>query len=171
MRMMLGLFQTADGGAHWPTLITFAGWLVAGVLMFSSFAISRNDRLKNGPWVFDAKQEAAFEAALSEETKGKIAVEYTKADEKRAYDFAMKLADLLETAGYDVGEYVPAFIQASGPPITGVQIRVKKDMPSDVVGAGIQRAFKTAGIEAAGFVRRDNNYEDDRAVILIGLKP
>ena len=168
---VLGLFQTAEGAPHWPTVLTFTGWVVAGALMFGSFAISRNDRLKSGPWIFDAAQQAAFKKALENNPKGKVAIEYSKADEKRGYEFATKMKALLEGAGFDVWGYTPAFIQSSGPPITGIQIMIKKDTASDTTGGILQRAFKTAGIDAPGYFRNDNNYEDDRALIQIGIKP
>jgi hypothetical protein len=66
---------------------------------------------------------------------------------------------------------MPAFIQSSGDPITGIQIAIKKDQPSDAVGGFIQRAFKAIGIEAAAVVSANNNYEDDRAVLFVGIKP
>jgi hypothetical protein len=42
---MLGIFQTAEGAPHWPTTLTFGGWVVGAALMFASFTISRNDRM------------------------------------------------------------------------------------------------------------------------------
>jgi hypothetical protein len=51
--------------------------------------------------VFDAAQETAFKKALNN-PKGKVAIEYSKADEKRGYEFAMKMKVLLEAAGFDV---------------------------------------------------------------------
>jgi hypothetical protein len=102
--------------------------------------------------------------------KCKIAIEYTKADEKRARNFALKLKEIFESAGYDVWGYVPAFVQSSGEPITGIQIAIKKGTPSEVVGGYIQRAFQKIDIAAAGVVSTNNNYEDD-TVIFVGIKP
>jgi len=43
---------------------------------------------------FDAAQEAAFKKALENNPKGKVAIAYSKADEKRGYESATKLTAL-----------------------------------------------------------------------------
>ena len=168
---MLSLFQTADGGWHWASILTVIGWLIGGAIIFATLVVNRNDRVKQGPWEFSAQQAANFATSLKDAIKGKVAIEYTKADEKRSRDFALKLKAIFESSGYDVWGYMPAFIQSSGDPITGIQIRIKKGQQSDVVGGVIQRAFQKIGFNAEGVVGTDNNYEDDRAVILVGIKP
>jgi hypothetical protein len=168
---LLSLFQTADGGWHWVSILAVAGWLATGAIIFATLVVNRNDRVKQGSWEFSKEQVANFAASLKDAVKGKIAIEYTKADEKRARDFALKLKAIFESSGYDVWGYMPAFIQSSGDPVTGIQIGIKKGQPSDIVGGFIQRAFQKIGFDAQGVVRTDNNYEDDRAVILVGIKP
>jgi hypothetical protein len=151
--------------------LTVISWLVGGAFIFASLVINRNDRLKQGGWEFSKEQEATFSASLKDAVKGKIAIEYTRADEKRARDFALKLKGIFESSGYDVWGYIPAFTEASGEPVTGIQIQIKKNQPSDTVGGFIQRAFQQISIEAQGVVSTNNNYEDDTAVILVGIKP
>jgi hypothetical protein len=171
MRQVLSIFQTAEGGPHWISILTVAGWLVTGFFIFTSLVLNRNDRIKQGPWQFSGSQQTKFVELLSGAVKGKIALEYSKADEKRAHDFAVKLKAIFEAAGYDVWGYMPAFIQSSGEPITGVQIQVVKGQPSDEVGSYIQKAFQNIGFEAPGVTRNNNNYPDDTALILVGIKP
>jgi hypothetical protein len=171
MRNLFALFQTADGGWHWVSILTVVSWIVGGVFIFASLVINRNERLKQGGWEFSKEQEKTLSASLKDAVKGKIAIEYTRADEKRAHDFALKLKAIFESSGYDVWAYMPAFTQASGDPVTGIQIQIKRNQPSDTVGSFIQRAFKEINIEATGVVSTNNNYEDDRAVILVGIKP
>lgn len=168
---LLSLFQTADGGWHWVSILAVAGWLATGAIIFATLVVNRNDRVKQGSWEFSKEQVTNFGASLKDAVKGKIAIEYTKADEKRARDFALKLKAIFESSGYDVWGYMLAFIQSSGDPVTGIQIGIKKGQPSDIVGGFIQRAFQKIGFDAQGVVRTDNNYEDDRAVILVGIKP
>jgi hypothetical protein len=188
MPTMISLFQTASGSWHWPSILMAIGWLVTGLLMFATLYANRNDRVKSAhqvdeittqltatqeklaPWKLSDVQEETFMAYLKDAPKGRVAIEYIRSDEKRSRDFAIKIKDMLAASGYDVWGYMAGFEQADSPPLIGVQILIK-DKQSDVVGGFIQRAFKGIGIEAEGAHRANNNYEDDRVVIWIGIKP
>ncbi|WP_316229041.1 hypothetical protein [Bradyrhizobium sp. SZCCHNR1070] len=167
MRYVLSIFQTADGGPHWISILTFVGWLVTGALILSSLVINRNDRVRQGPWEFSETQQTELVAALKASPKGKIRIEYSSADQKRARDFALKLKAVFEQAGYDVWGYLGAFHQATGEPRTGLELNVAKGSPSDYVGAGIQKALQGAGFEALGTV----GGETDTVVLYVGIKP
>jgi hypothetical protein len=80
---LLSLFQTADGGWHWVSILAIAGWLATGAIIFATLLVNRNDRVNQGSWEFSKEQAANFAASLKDAIKGKIAIEYTKADEKR----------------------------------------------------------------------------------------
>src|SRR5262249_15561337 len=102
--------------------------------------------------------------------KGRVAIEYIRSDEARSRKFAVELRDTLKSAGYDVWGYMAGFMQADAPPLVGIRISVK-DQKSDLVGGGLQRAFKAIGIEAEGIRRSDQTYEDDFVVVYVGIKP
>jgi len=165
-----------------------AGWLATGAFIFSTLYVNRNDRVrsaqelsdtkaqlkdfeeKQAPWKWSEQESGMFATHLKDAPKGKVAIEYIRSDEKRSHDFATKIKDILVKAGYDVWAYMPAFEQAGSAPLIGVAILVK-DRQSDIVGGFIQRAFNEVGINAVGISRTNNNYEDDRVVIWIGIKP
>lgn len=192
MSSFISLFQTASGSWHWPSVLTTAGWLVGfvvtGFFLFAGLYVNRFERVKSAaemekskgaleqlqeaqqPWQFSAQQRDRFIAALTDAVKGKVAVEYIRSDERRAYPFAMEMKRILDASGYDVWGHVPGFEQAGSAPLVGVGIIIK-DKQSDIVGGFLQRAFKQAGIEAVGMRRTNNNYEDDRAIIWIGIRP
>jgi hypothetical protein len=171
MRWLLSLFQTADGGPHWISILTFVGWLVTGGFIVASLIVNRNDRIAQGPWILTLTQESKFVESLKSATKGKVALEYANSDSKRVYGLAMRLKAILEQSGYDVWGYVASYTQSSGEPISGIRVEIVTSQPSDAVGGGIQRAFVAAGIDAMGTIRRNNNYEPDTALILVGNKP
>jgi hypothetical protein len=125
---------------------------------------------REAPWRLTQEQKNKFSAYLKNAPKGKVAIEHSAADGKRSNDFAIEIKNMLEASGYDVWGYMSAFQEASGAPLTGIQIQIK-DQQSDIVGGGIQRAFKAIGIEASGAHRTNNNYADDFVVILVGIKP
>lgn len=43
---MLNLFQTVSGAWHIPSLLTVAGWVVSGILIFIGLRVNRDDRVK-----------------------------------------------------------------------------------------------------------------------------
>ena len=171
MRYLLSLFQTAEGGPHWTSILTFAGWLATGCFIIASLVVNRNDRVAQGPWVLSPAQESKFIEDLKTAVKGKVALEYSNSDAKRVRGFAMKLKDVLEKSGYEVWAYVASYIQSSGVPTSGIRVEIVKGQPSDYVGAGIQKAFIAAGIDAPGIERQNNNYEPDTVLIKVGNKP
>jgi hypothetical protein len=171
MRFLLSLFQTAEGGPHWISILTFAGWLVTGGFILTSLVVNRNDRVVQGPWILTPRQESKFIEGLKTAVKGKVALEYSNSDTKRVRGFALKLEELLKQSGYDVWGYVASYIQSSGEPINGIRVEIVKSQSSDSVGAGIQKAFVAAGIEAPGVERQNQNYQPDTALIRVGNKP
>jgi hypothetical protein len=145
---------------------------ILGALLTAGAAIGRYyvDRRISGPWLLSSRQQEAFRGSLKDAPKGKVAIEYIRSDEARSRDYAVKIRDILKDSGYDVWGYMPAFEQGDASPIVGVQIIVKNQQ-SDIVGGGLQKAFRAIGIDAKGARRTDNNYEDDFVVIWIGMKP
>ena len=124
------------------------------------------------PWPLSDSQKQDFIAHLKDAPKGKVAIEYIRSDETRSREFAVRIRDILKDSGYDVWGYMAGFMQADAPPLIGVQITVKNQQ-SDIVGGGLQRAFQAIGFPASGGRRaaQDSTYDDDMAVIFIGMKP
>ena len=124
------------------------------------------------PWALSADKKESFIAQLKDAPKGKVAIEYIRSDEIRSREFAAKIRDILKDAGYEVWGYRAGFMQADAPPLVGIRLTIK-DQKSDVVGGGLQRAFKVLGFEVEGTHRaaQDATYDDDFVVIYIGLKP
>lgn len=125
---------------------------------------------KQAPWELTTEQKAVFTAQLISAPKGRVAIEYIRSDEARSRKFAVVLRDILKNAAYDVWGYMAGFMQADAPPLVGIQISIK-DQKSNLVGGGLQRAFKAIGIQADGVHRSDQTYEDDFVVIYVGVKP
>ena len=124
------------------------------------------------PWELAPQQKEALSSQLKKAPKGKVAIEYIRSDEIRSRDFAVKIKSILEDSGYHVWGYMAGFMQADAPPLVGIRISIK-DEKSDIVGGGLQRAFKAIGINAERVRRavQDATYEDDYAVIYVGRKP
>lgn len=133
-------------------------------------SLAENIKEQQLPWALSIEQKKLFSESLSNAPKGAVAVEYIRSDEKRVYDFAVTISDLLRTAGYDVWGYMPGFQQAGSPPLIGVMIIVK-DPISNTVADGIQRAFEALGIKSFRATRNNDNYESSRVVVWIGSKP
>jgi len=123
---------------------------------------------KQAPWLLSQDQKDAFTAYLKGAAKGKVALEFIQSDQKRAFDFASAISELLKAAGYVVWGYIPPFEQKDGPPLSGIQIQFNPQ--SREAGEAIQRAFKTIGYEAAKADRMNHDYPDDYVVIRIGVK-
>jgi len=49
--------------------------------------------------------------------------------------------------------------------------QITQNQPPKFVGGGLQRAFRSIGIDARSARRTDSNYEDDFVVVWIGMKP
>lgn len=181
---MISLFQTATGGWHWPSvfslitlLLSFITFIGSGFVTFANLKINRADRIEaarlervRGPWTLSDDEIKTFTAALADAPKGNVAIEYSAMDQLRSRDLAMKLKSILESLGYQVCGYVPAFREAGGPATIGIKIGIKAGK-SDEVGGFIQRAFLSIKIEAQGHHIANNNYADDYVVIFVGAKP
>jgi len=130
------------------------------------------DHRISGPWPLSLREKETFLQSLKDAPKGKVAIEYIRSDEARSRDFAVRIRDMLKNSGYEVWGYMAGFMQADAPPLVGVRISVK-DQKSDIVGGALQRAFQSIGIHAQGTRRADQDatYDDDCAVIYIGMKP
>jgi hypothetical protein len=173
---ILSLFQTVSGEWHWPSLLTVFGWvvgsLITGVFIFANLYVGRLDREKSGPWQLSQQQEITLLELFKKAPKGRLAVEYSAADQLRAHKFAEKLKEIFVASGYDVWGYMPSFVETGGPALVGLRVDVKKsNETSDNVGGHIQRAFIAIDFDAPGRNITSNNYEDDFVVVRVGIKP
>jgi hypothetical protein len=173
---VLSIFETVSGEWHWPSLLAMIGWLigslVTGAFIVATLYFNWLDREKNGPWRLSPQQESTLMELLKKAPKGRLAVEYTAADQMRAYKFAEKLKEIFVASGYDVWAHMPSFVESGGPALTGLRIEVKKSNEvSDAVGAHIQGAFLAIGFAAPGMNITNNNYADDYAVVRVGIRP
>jgi hypothetical protein len=167
---MLSLFEDASGNWHWQSVLTATGWVLAGLVLFLGLWIGKIERDKAGPWKVSEAQRASFLNYLKATPAGKVAIEYTAADQVRSHAFATIVGKMIAGGGYNVWGYMPAFQQTgNAAPLVGVKIGIKPQSRS--TGEHIQKAFMSAGIEASIGPEASNNYEDDRAVVYIGIKP
>jgi hypothetical protein len=167
---MFSIFQDASGNLHWPSTLAAIGWVVAGVLLFVNLWFGKLDRDKSGPWKINEEQKQVFSTYLQKARKGKVAVEYSASDHVRAHAFATIVKEMLEKGGYDVWGYMPTFQQTgSAPPRVGIFIGAKPIAKANA--EHINGAFKASNILAQIVPQNNNNYEDDRAVVYIGIKP
>jgi hypothetical protein len=174
----MSIFETADGSAHWPSIIAMLGWLVGslvtGGVLLATLHYNRNERVRvaeeKAPWRLSPQQEQIIVERITPGPKGKVALEFSAADRVRVRDFAHKLSDLFATAGLEVWGYIPAFQEAAGLPIIGLRIGVKPGV-AESVGLSIRDALAAAGLAATVYPNNNNNYADDFAVVFVGLKP
>ena len=165
---MLSLFQDASGNWHWPSVVTGAGWLLSTLVIFVGLYIGMIERDKAGPWRLTTAEIERFTGYLKSTPSGKVAIEYTSADQVRSNAFASVLAKMVTDGGYDLWGYMPVFQQTGNvAPLIGIQIGVTSD--SAPTGQHLQEAFRLAGIKAR--IARGGDYGADRATIYVGIKP
>jgi hypothetical protein len=174
----MNIFETADGSAHWPSIITMLGWLigsmVTGGVLLATLHYNRNERVRvaeeKAPWKLSPQQEQVIIERITAGPKGKVALEFSAADRIRVRDFAHTLGALFGSAGLEVWGYIPAFQEAPGPPIVGLRIGVKPGVAASV-GLSLRDALAAAGLVATVYPNNNNNYADDFAVVMVGMKP
>jgi hypothetical protein len=174
----MNIFETADGSAHWPSIIAMLGWLigslVTGGVLLATLHYNRNERVRvaeeKAPWRLSPQQEQVIVEKITAGPKGKVAIEFSAADRIRVRDFAHKLRSVFAIGGLEVWGYIPAFREAAGPPVIGLRIGVKSGI-AETVGLSIRDALAAAGLAATIHPNNNNNYEDDFAVVFVGMKP
>jgi hypothetical protein len=167
---MLSLFQDASGNWHWPSVVTGIGWTLSTLVILASLYIGMKERERAGPWKLTAEQVERFTSYLKSTPPGKVAIEYTAADQVRSHAFADTLGKMIAQGGYDLWGYMPAFQQTgNAPPIKGIVIGTKA--AAQTTSQRLQEAFKLVGIAAPIQNQGNDNHEADRAVVYVGIKP
>ena len=185
---MISMFQTANGGWHWPSIVQAVAWLVAGAFILGTIYFNSKDRFrsatqindlrakvsvfeeKQAPWGLTEQQREDFASALKQAPRGKLAIEYSNIASGRVYDLAIDSKDDFKSLGYDVWGYVAGFQVAGGPPIIGIEVQIMDD-ESGRLAEAISGAFSTIGIKSRLTRRNNSNYSPETVVILVGEKP
>ena len=139
---MISMFQTADGGWHWSSIVQAVAWLAAGVCILGTIYFNSKEGFrsatqindlrakvsvfeeKQAPWKLTDRQLEDFATALRQAPRGKLAIEYSNIASERVYDLAMTLKTTFESLRYDVWGYVAGFQRAGGPPLAGIEVQM-----------------------------------------------
>jgi hypothetical protein len=54
---MFSMFETADGGPHWPSIIQAVAWLVAGAFILITIYVGSKDRFRSATRINDLQRK------------------------------------------------------------------------------------------------------------------
>jgi hypothetical protein len=178
---MWSWWDSPDTVSLLSSLARWAGALIAVVILVLGHRLAtlqkRQNKIKDDtveeltkarqPGIITPEQRTKFVAFLSKSPKGKVRIAHM-ASNQEAFSFAIQIRDALKEAGFDVPDLMDSF-QQFGPPLIGIELKVKSEIEQPPFAGALQKAFETIDINAAGAA--SSGFDADTVLIEVGAKP